>query len=304
MSAGPGSALPGPGGTLGAPMTGRYLAFHLHPDVLVVCAGIGIGYWWAVTRLGPRLVPRGTAVVSRRQVLWFASGLGLLWIFAEWPIHDLAEHYSYAIHMVEHLVFTMACAPMMLLGLPGWLLRWMVAGRPWHGVVRFVCKPVSALVTNAGVLLLSHWPAVVNLTTHNEWFHFLMHTLLFSSAVVLFMPLINRIPELPRLSKPARILYLFPQSFAPIVPTLFLIFSTHVVYRAYLLGPGYLGWSATGDQEMAGSLMGTLQPLQLWLIMTYLFFSWWAEEQRRDRGELPEDLTWDDVERELATPRP
>jgi len=279
---------------------GRYLAFHVHPDVLAVMAGLAVGYWWLITRVGPRMVPAGKPVVSRRMVVWWYSGLALLWIFAEWPIHDLAEHYSYAVHMSEHLVFTMACAPMLLLGMPGWMLRWLVADRPWHGFPRFICRPVPALAFSSAVLLVSHWPVVTNETTHNEAFHFAVHLVLFGSALALWMPLINRIPELPRLSKPVQILYLFGQSFAAVIPTLYLIFSNGVLYKAYMYGPLYLGWGPMADQEVAGSLMGALQPVVLWCIATYYFFSWWTQEQRRERTTLPGDLTWADVSREFA----
>jgi len=282
---------------------GRSLGFHLHPDVLLVMAGLGVGYWWAVTRLGPRLRP-GEQVVSRRQVVWFSTGLALLWIFAEWPVHDLAEHYSYAVHMVQHEVFTLASAPMLLLGLPTWLLGWLVVGRPWYRAVRFVCRPAVALLLNAAVTGLTHWPWVVNEATHNEWFHFAAHVVLVGSALALWMPLINRVPELPRPSKPALILYLFAWGFMPIAPTLFLIFSTGVIYKAYIPGAAYMGWSATGDQELAGTIMGSVTPLLSWVLAAYVFFSWYGDEERRDATTLPEDLTWDDVERQLATPRP
>ena len=44
--------------------------------------------------------------------------------------------------------------------------------------------------------------------------------------------------------------------------------------------------------------MGALTPLLLWAIMGYLFFAWYADEQRREN--LPDQLTWTDVEREFA----
>lgn len=260
----------------------RFLAFHLHPDVWLVMAGLGVGYWWAISRLRVQLA---APPVSRRMIVWWYSGLVLMWAAAEWPVHDLAEHFSYGIHMTEHLVFTLACAPMLLLGMPGWLLRWLVVDRPWYQPVRWLCRPVPALALNAVVLIGSHWPAVVNRTTHDEWFHFAMHCVIFGAALALFLPVINRIPEMPRLSKPTAILYLFLQGFAPIGPTLWLIFAGTPLYKAYLPGLAYLGWSPTGDQEVAGSLMGAVTPVVLWVIMGYLFFSWYGEEQRMDRLE-------------------
>lgn len=270
---------------LAAAGVGRLLHFNLHPDVWLVMSGLAIAYWWALTRLGPRIVPAGQEIASRRMKVWWYTGLVLTWACAEWPVHDLAEHFSYGIHMGEHLMFTLVCAPMMLLGIPPWLLRWMVVGRPWEAVVRFVCRPVPALALNALVLLGSHWPYIVDESTHNEWFHFGIHLVLFLTALALFMPIINRVPELPRLSRPGQLLYLFAQSMAPIPPTLWLIFSTTPLYKAYLPGLAYLGWSPTGDQEVAGSLMGAVTPLLLWAIMTYLFFTWFAEERRHDLAE-------------------
>jgi putative membrane protein len=259
----------------------RYLAFNLHPDVGLVMGGLALAYWWAITRLGPRL----GGATSRRQKVWWFTGLAITWVCAEWPIHDLAEHYSYSIHMAEHLMFTLVGAPFMLLGIPGWLLRWMVVDRPWYRFIRFACRPVPALALNAVVTIGTHWPAIVNEDTHNEPFHFGIHLVIFGSALALFMPVINTIPELPRLQKPSAILYLFGQSIAPVPPTLWLIYSQTVLYKDYLPGLAYLGWSPTGDQEVAGSLMGAVTPLVLWGIMAYLFFAWYAEEQSFDALE-------------------
>ena len=33
--------------------------------------------------------------------------MGVLWLGADWPIHDLAERYLYSMHMAQHLLFTL-----------------------------------------------------------------------------------------------------------------------------------------------------------------------------------------------------
>jgi cytochrome c oxidase assembly factor CtaG len=282
---------------------GRYLRFSVYPDVFTVCAALAVGYWYAITRVGPA---RG-GVTSRRQIVWWYASVATVFVFAEWPIHALAEHYSFAIHMLEHEVFVFAAAPMMLLGTPDWLVRWAVVERPWYGAVRFVSRPFAAGAFFTVVLLVGHWPAVVNEATHDEPFHFLMHLILFLSALALWMPVVNRLPEFAVLGRAATLLYLFVTSIPATLPTMMLIFSTHVLYTAYAGGPEYLGWGFKVDQEVAGAIMGVGVTVEVWILAAYHFFGWWAEEQRAEREEravpiepLPAGLTWADVEQQLA----
>lgn len=286
------------GAVPGVVQSGRYLRFSVYPDVFTVMAALAIGYWYLVTRVGPA---RG-GVTTRRQAVWWYASVLTMFVFAEWPIHPLAEHYSYAVHMLEHEVFVFAAAPMMLLGIPDWLMRWAVVERRWYGVVRALTRPVPAGIFYTVVLLLSHWPAIVNESTHNEPFHFSVHVVLFASGLVFWMPLINRMPEFARTSRPTKILYLFVTSIPATLPTIMLIFTTHVLYTAYIGGPQYLGWSNKTDQEMAGAIMGTFVSGYIWCVVTYHFFAWYAEERRLEGtvGVLADDLTWADVERELS----
>jgi putative membrane protein len=116
------------------------------------------------------------------------------------------------------------------------------------------------------------------------------------------MPMINRLPELPRMAYPQRMLYLFLQSIVPTVPASFLTFSTGVVYKAYVGRPELLGFSAISDQQVAGVIMKIGGGAILWGLAGYTFFKWYAEEQARDA--VPDTLTWDDVARELERTTP
>jgi putative membrane protein len=278
-----------------AVVDGRYLRFQVYPDVFTLCAALAIGYWYATTRIGPA---RG-GVTTRRQAVWWYASVATIFVFAEWPIHPLAEHYSFAIHMLEHEVFSFVAAPMMLLGTPDWLLRWAVVERRWYRAVRALTRPFAAGALYTVVVLLGHWPAVVNETTHNEPFHFGMHLVLYLASLALWMPVVNQAPEFASLGRAGTLLYLFVVSIPATLPTIMLIFSTHVLYSAYAGGPEYLGWSFKADQEMAGAIMGAVVQVEVWVLATYHFFAWWAEEQRDDR-QMAGQAPWDD----LTTTRP
>jgi len=258
---------------------GRYLRFQVYPDVFTVCAALAVGYWYVTTRVGPA---RGE-VTSRRQQAWWYASVATIFVFAEWPIHPLAEHYSYAIHMLEHEVFVYVAAPMMLLGVPGWMMQWAVVERPWYRAVRAATRPFAAGALYTVVLFVGHWPALVNETTHNEPFHFVMHVVLYLSGLALWMPVVNRLPEFSNMGRAGTLIYLFVVSIPATLPTIMLIFSTHVLYTAYTGGPEYLGWGFKADQEAAGAIMGAGVQLEVWVLAAYNFFAWWEEEQREER---------------------
>src|SRR5436853_6646266 len=103
--------------------------FHLHPTVDLLMLLVEGSYLVAI-RNRRRSLGVGTPgaslardqVATRRQITLFSVGVGVLWIGAEWPIHDLAERYLYSMHMVQHLLFTFVAAPLLIAGMPGWML--------------------------------------------------------------------------------------------------------------------------------------------------------------------------------------
>jgi putative membrane protein len=276
-------------------------AWHAHPDVWAMVLTLGIGYWLALIRLGPSQVGPGERVATRRHVVCFALGLLALWAHSDYPVHDLGEGYLFSVHMFQHIGFTLISAPLLLLGLPVWLVRWLVRPRAVWAVVTKLARPLPAALVFNLVIVLSHWPLVVETTLRYHAVHLAAHTVLFASALLMWFPVLNRAPELPTMSYPARMVYLFLQSVIPTVPASFLTFGHTVMYRFYAEAPRALSFSALDDQQLAGALMKVYAGALLWLAIGALFFRWYAGEQR-DR--VPDVLTWDDVERELGATRP
>ena len=110
-------------------------AWTAHPDVwLLVAAARSSGTRSRSQRIGPRYAGPGRPAVTRFQVVCFVLGVVAIWLAADWPIHDVAEKQMYSVHMVQHLMFSMLAAPLLLLGTPAWLLRWIL--RPPSRVFR------------------------------------------------------------------------------------------------------------------------------------------------------------------------
>ncbi len=270
--------------------------FEAHPDVWLVVALAAFGYWYALRRVGRALG------ASRRQVLCFTAGLLAIELASDWPVHDLAENYLFSAHMAQHMLISLVAPPLLLLGLPAWLIRRILRPSWAAGTVRVLCRPLVAALMFNTVIAVSHAPFWVNGTLEHHYLHFWAHLLLFAAALCMWFPVVNRLEEFPTLTAPGRMVYLFAQSIIPNVPAAFLVMSDGVVYRFYAAAPHPLpGFSAINDQQLAGAIMKVGGTFYLWGIITVLFFRWAAAQYRF--GGAAEDRAASAAEAERALTR-
>jgi len=271
--------------------------FHVHLDVLLVVAALEGAYLWSIHRLAPRVLPGGEPAATRRQIMWFTTGALTILVASEWPVHDLSERYLFSVHMVQHTLIALVAPPMLLLGMPAWLLRKLLSPRPVYAVLRLLTRPLIALVLFNGVIVLTHWPVLVNAMLEYHPLHLVGHVVLFGTATLMWWPVISLLPEMPTLSYPGRMLYLFLQSIVPTVPASFLTFGSKPLYSFYEQAPRLWGLSALTDQTIAGLIMKLVGGLILWSVIAVIFFKWYSVEQRDGWDELQ----WRDVEREVRS---
>jgi putative membrane protein len=262
------------------PVAVAFPSWTPHPDVWLLVALFAAGYAIAVTRLGPRLAPAGQAIVTRFQVTCWSLGVLAMWVASDYPIHDIAERYNFSVHMVQHLLFTMVVAPLLLLGMPAWLMRRVLAPRWLFDTVRTLSRFIPALVIFNVVLVFTHWPLIVNEALTSGLVHFLIHALLLVSSLIVWMPIVSPLPEIPRLQPVLQMLYLFTWSIVPTVPASFLTFGASPLYKFYEGVPHLFGLSTLEDQQAAGLIMKIGAGLLLWGVIAVVFFRWASEEER------------------------
>jgi putative membrane protein len=275
-------------------MIGLFLPpFHIHLDVLLLAGVLEGVYLWAMTRLRPPGVP----AASRRQVAWYTTGVLTLLVATAWPMHDLSERYLLSAHMVQHLLISLVAPPMLLLGTPDWLLRRALSPAPLRWAVGHLARPFAAFVLFNFVIVITHWPVLVDLMLRQHFLHFLGHVALFGTATLMWWPVVDPLPETPRLSPPGKMLYLFLQSIVPTVPASFLTFGSAPLYRFYAEAPRIWGVSVMSDQTVAGLIMKLVGGLILWVVIAVVFFRWYGEESQPGWDALK----WRDVEQEIRT---
>ncbi len=249
--------------------------WHPHVEVWLLFGSIVAAYVVACRR---HLRDSGEATPRRRK-RFFIIGVAVLWIGADWPIHDLAERYLYSMHMVQHMLFTLVAPPLLIAGMPAWLLRRYLRPKVVARAFGILTKPLVALILFNAALLFVHWPAIVELSVRSGWAHFGLHCLLVSTALLMWWPVMSPLPEHPALSAPGQMLYLFFQSLAPTIPASFLTFGDHVLYPVYATFPRIWGIGPIADQKIAGLTMKLVGGAILWGFITTVFFRWHRQEQ-------------------------
>ena len=258
------------------------LSPHLHPDVVAFVALLALAYWLALGRFRP--AERGPA--TRRQVRFLAGGLVTLFVFSEWPVHDLAEGYLYSVHMVQHSVYTLVLPPLFILGTPPWLWRRLLPGR-LMGAFRRLTRPWAAVLLFSAVTVATHLPAFVTAAVRSGPAHFGQHLALVLAAVVVWWPLVGPLPEAPRLTAPVhQLVYVFFQSLVPSIVGSSLLWATAVPYRVYEEFPEVWGIDKLADQRWAGTIMEAVEGGLLLGFMVVVFLPIVRRELRSSTGSV------------------
>ena len=248
-----------------------------HPSVPIGVAILIALYLGACRVIGRR--------PSRRQAMWFALAMAAI-LYAHTELDELADARIFSMHMLQHLIETFVIPPLLLLGTPAWMIQRVVLSRAIKPIARVFTNPLVAFLIFSAVFVTAHFPPVFELMCRNENFHIFLHLMFMTAGVLLWWPILSPMPELPRLSYPAQILYLFLLMIPMTAVAAPITLATHVIYPWYSEAAHGWGLNALDDQVLGGLLMWIGQGTYLMFIFTFIFYKW-AEKEDRDIPELP-----------------
>jgi putative membrane protein len=251
-------------------------SWSLHPSVLIGTGLLGALYFYGIGPLRRRYGWGPPA--SPAQILSFCTALAVLLVSLNGPVHELSDYYLFSIHMVQHLVLTLVFPPLLLYGIPGWLIR-PIALRPGvYPLARTLSRPwVAALLFSASILVW-HLQPLYDLMMRSHEVHIGTHLMFMVTATIMWWPVMSSVPELRRLSPLAGILYLFLICLPMQVVGAFITFADGVLYPWYAAASRTWGLSPLDDQRLGGLLMWI--PGNLWIFgaIAILFFRWSKED--------------------------
>ena len=250
-------------------------AFSVHASTAIGIAALGALYLWRARRV-PLDGVGGPAVdaPSHAQRLAFFSGLAILFLSLNGPLHDLSDEYLFSAHMVQHLMLQLVVAPLALLGIPGWMLRPALRVPTVRSLAHRVTRVAAAFALFNVTMAAWHLPPLYNLALAHHPVHILQHVTFLVASVIMWWPLVGSLAELPRPSYPAQILYCFLLTIPMSIVAVYITYSDRVLYPLYAIAPRVFGISPLEDQRLGGLIMWVPGGLYFLGVLSVVFFKW------------------------------
>lgn len=275
---------------------GHLYGYALQPGAWIPVILAALLYW-----RGRRLMAQGQRPgdpsIGPWRAVSFYCGLAVILFAVEGPINYLAS-YLFWMHMLEHCLFQMVAAPLLLVGtplLPWWRAlpeRWTQAVGPRlqaignralpSAVGRILRTPAAGLTAMAITFWTWHVPFVFDHTLHNATLHgfefatLLLGGLLFWSVTVDSYPLRRHLTTWPLAG------YLVLGTAVMWVVAVSLGFSGHAWYSVYFnlaSRPG--GISALTDQEWGAGVAWVPAAIPAEIMLDIAVLQWLRDDEKR-----------------------
>lgn len=107
----------------------------------------------------------------------------------------IGDNFLFSAHILQQGLAFMFVPPLLLLGTPKWLLRFLLKWKPINKFFQLFTRPLIALVLFNGLFSLYHFPFIFDAVSANDLLHNTYHTVLFFAAFLVWWPLLSLFPE-------------------------------------------------------------------------------------------------------------
>ena len=258
-------------------------AWNWEPTVVIGTALFVITYFAAIGPLRSRFP--GSESVKPLQAFWFLLGTSVMFFALVSPLDWAGDEYLLSAHMAQHILLMLVFPPLLLLGTPGWMLRPMLRRPTLFRIARFLTTPVVAFCLFTAGYIVWHTPVLYDAAMNNELIHVIEHLSFMATGVIAWFPILSPLPELPRLSYPGQILYLFLQMLPMTVVAALITFAPMPLYAPYVEAPRLFGISVMTDQEIAGLIMWMPGAMIYLLALGFVYRQWARQNQEPLDGQ-------------------
>lgn len=217
---------------------------------------------------------------SRDKPFFFSLGVLAIFLALTSPIDAVGDGYLFSAHMLQHTILAMTAPPLLLAGIPDWMLKPIfsipLVNKGW----RFLTRPLIAFLLFNLIFLGWHFPGFFELSLENETSHIIEHLLFIITGILNWWPILSPTDSMPGLKYPGQVLYLFLDGMPSTVLGMMIVFSQRVLYPTYAAAPRMLGLSAIDDQQIAGLIMAVPAGIIFFGALTLVFFKWMESENQ------------------------
>lgn len=265
------------------------------------------GYYLMMVKY--RMCFQDSMPLTKKNAASFTIAIVLFYIIKGSPI-DLLSHMRMTIHMVQMAVLVLIIPILLIKGIPNWAWRAFFMLRIPRRILLFFTRPLIALLLFNAAFSIYHLPLVLDFSKTSNFFHTIIHSILFFLAICMFWPILNTLKEQNKMAGIRKIAYLFANGFLMLPACALIIFANNPIYTTYsdpqalinalalcatpesltgitAIGPELIEiFNPMGvlyDQQLGGIIMKVVQEIVYAIILGFLFRDWYRKEQELGR---------------------
>ncbi|MEO7000318.1 MAG: cytochrome c oxidase assembly protein [Ktedonobacterales bacterium] len=229
----------------------------------------------------------------RRQAICFVSGMIVLALTLFSPLDALGRDYLFTAHTTQLFLIITAATPLLLLGLPDWLVTRMLPASAIRSASRGLLFSGVAIVLFNGLILVWHIGPFYEAGLHNPLLHDLENLCFLLAGLITWWPLITPADAHARMANAQQIVYLVLESLPLDVFGAFTLFAPGIFYHTYAVAPRLWDISAILDQQVGGAILAVPGNILDVILMSIVFFGWIGQMEReqiaRERLQYGDD---------------
>jgi cytochrome c oxidase assembly factor CtaG len=266
---------------LNAELAAALTQWNWQPPLILGTIAILELYLYATGPLRVKYTLRPAVPLAR--TLSFIIGVNLIFLTLFSPLDAIGDRYLFAAHMLQHLLLALFAPPLLIIGMPSWLLRPLLRHRTVLTLGKALTHPAVAASLFTVNLWLWHAPPLFDATLVNLPLHEFCHLLYIGTGILFWWPIFSPLHEGWRpLPLGGKLAYLFFSDMPMVLLGAGLTFSPPF-YTRYQYAPRLFGVSPAVDQQLGGLLMWIVGSLFLIVVASALFLRWMLQQERRER---------------------
>jgi putative membrane protein len=255
--------------------------WNIEPTIAIGLLALLAGYLFLTRDTGS--TSHLDRVTTGKQKASFIAGLVTLFVALGPPLDDWSDHYLLLAHMVQHLLLILLAAPLLLVGIPAWMLEPLTRNRVTNTIGYWLTRPVVAYAIANLVVILWHLPVFYDAALRSQPMHVLEHATFIATGILAWWPIAGPLPQWPRLPLPLQSLYFFAMTIPGSLVGAFITFAEPGLYSPYDTARRIFNIDLATDQQAAGLLMWVVVSTIYLGLITVTFFKWANREERNEQ---------------------
>ena len=281
------------------------------PGLMIVIIAIAIAYLLVTGPFRNRFAD--SEPVKPGTKFLFLLGLFLYYLAVGGPL-NLLGHLMFSAHMLSMAIAYLIVPPLVLLGLPAWLIRPLFQFRFVKEISSIALHPILTLLLFNVLFSMYHMPQIHDVVMTNYTLHTIFYIALLISAFMMWWTVVSPVPELRRLSDLQKMAYIFANGVLLTPACALIIFAGSGLYAMFndpLIWAKALGYcvpetttvilndfggpeffmkmSVLDDQQLGGVIMKLIQEIMYGGILAYIFSQWFRRENPDDKDDEHQD---------------